>query len=107
PVTYDSVTSVARGDLRLELPDGPDIPLAASALVVADVVQAFFSPDRSAVVVESGDEIKVVEIKTRAVRSVGPGVVPRPIPFTQDFVFLRERHRERMQTLEGLELVYD
>src|SRR5690606_22610416 len=38
---------------------------------------------------------------------VGPGVVPRPIPFTQDFVFLRERHRERMQTLEGLELVYD
>jgi hypothetical protein len=107
PFSYDSVTTVSYGDLRLELPDGPDVPLAASALVVANVVPAFFSPDRSAIVVESGEEIKVVEIDTRHVRSVGPGMVPRPIPFTQDFVFLRERHRERMQTLEGLELVYD
>lgn len=107
PFTYDSVTTVARGDLRLELPDGPDIPLAASALVVADVVPAFFSPDRSAVVVESAGEIKVVDIDTRHVRSVGPGIVPRPIPFTQHFIFLKERERDRMQTLEGLELVYD
>jgi hypothetical protein len=107
PVTYDSLSSVARGDLRLELPQQRDIPLATSALVVADVVPAFFSPDRSAVVVENADEIHIVDIASRSVRSLGPGISPRLIPFTRDFVFLREREQERMQTMDGLELVYD
>ncbi|MQA90654.1 MAG: hypothetical protein GEU90_10525 [Gemmatimonas sp.] len=107
PVTYDSASMVARGDLRLELPEQPDLPLAASALVVANVVPAFFSSDRSAVVVEAADELRVADIDTRYVRSLGPGIAPRLIPFTQDFVFLRERIEERMQTRDGLELVYD
>ncbi|MEX2584507.1 MAG: HEAT repeat domain-containing protein [Gemmatimonadota bacterium] len=107
PVHYDSVTSRARGDLRLELPDERDIPLAADALVVRDVVPAFFSPDRSSIVVESDDQVKVVDIDSREVRSLGPGLAPRLIPFTQDFVFVRERVGDRMPTAEGTELVYD
>jgi hypothetical protein len=93
PVSFDSVSGVARGDLRMELPQRPDVPLSASATVVADVVPAFFSPDRSAVVVEDGSEIRVVDVMSSASRSYGDGIAPRLIPFTYQFVFLREKAR--------------
>lgn len=107
PVSYDTITGVARGDLRLELPDERDIPIASSALVVRDVVPAFFSPDRSAIVAERAGEVLVVDIETRHVRVLGEGSAPRLIPFTSDFIFVRERPQERMRTAEGFELVYD
>src|SRR5688572_29255616 len=43
PISTDSLTGVSIGDLRLELPEGRDIPLAAAARVVGDVLPAFFS----------------------------------------------------------------
>jgi hypothetical protein len=89
PVSMDSTSRVAAGDLRVELPNGPDIPLAPLAEVVAGVVPAFFSPDRSQVVYEVEREIRVVDLRTRETRSYGPGIAPRPVPFTPDFVFLR------------------
>ncbi|MEX2572362.1 MAG: HEAT repeat domain-containing protein [Gemmatimonadota bacterium] len=107
PVTTDSATGVSVGDLRLELPEGRDIPLSGSAIVVDEVVPAFFSPDRSAVVVESGGEIHLVEVQTRSIRSLGPGLAPRLVPFTQRFVFLREREGPRAPTMQGTELIYD
>lgn len=89
PVSTDSITGIARGDLRVELPSGPDIALAPLAEVVAGVVPAYFSPDRSRVAYEVEREIRVVDLRSRAVRSLGRGIAPRPVPFTHDFVFLR------------------
>lgn len=90
PARLDSIAGHATGDLRIELPQGPDIPLTPAAEVVAGVVPAFFSPDRSRVVFERDREIHVVDLSTREVVSVGPGIAPRLIPFTEDFVYLRE-----------------
>lgn len=89
PVRSDSLTQVYAGDLRLELPSGPDIPLAPMAEVVAGVVPAFFSPDRGRAVYEVDREIRVVDLRSREQRSLGPGIAPRLIPFSGDFVFLR------------------
>jgi hypothetical protein len=90
PSRMDSVARVSVGDLRIELPDGPDIPISSTAQVVANVVPAFFSPDRSLVVAEAEGEIRVYHIASRTVRSVGRGIAPRLIPFSNEFVFLRE-----------------
>ena len=89
PVRSDTLTRVYAGDLRLELPSGPDIPLAPMAEVVAGVVPAFFSPDRGRVVYEIEREIRVVDLRTREQHSFGAGIAPRLIPFSGDFVFLR------------------
>jgi hypothetical protein len=107
PVTVDSASRFAIGDLRLEMPDGPDIPLVPAAEVIGNVVPAFFSPDRSAVVYEYSGEIRVLDVASRHVRQVGPGIAPRLIPFTHQFVFLRERPANRRETDDGLEIVYD
>lgn len=107
PFTNDSIAEVATGDLRLELPEGRDIPLAASARVVGNVVPAFFAPDRSAVVFEDGGLIRIVDIDSRAFRELGPGIAPRLIPFTQSFVFLREKPGIRRFSPAGSEVRYD
>jgi hypothetical protein len=90
PALMDSVAGYATGDLRVELPNAPDLPLAPRAEVVRNVLPAFFAPDRSAVVFEIEREIRVVDLSDRSVRSLGPGIAPRLIPFTHQFVFLRE-----------------
>jgi hypothetical protein len=97
---------VARGDLRLELAERPDIPLAPSAIVVDNVVPAFFSPDRANVVVEVDGQIQVIDLSSGAVRQYGDGIAPRPIPFTFQFVFLRERVT-RPTSGPRREIVYD
>jgi hypothetical protein len=107
PATADTDTGIVTGDLRLELPDDRDVPLAAAAKVVNDVVPAFFSPDRSAVVFEAHGEIRVLDVATREVRSVGPGVAPRPIPFSHEFVFVREVAGASLSSDFGTEVVYD
>lgn len=88
-VSRDSMMAVAVGDMRIELPNGPDIPLAPQAEVVAGVVPAFFSPDRSRVVYEAERRILVVDLRTRERAEFGSGVAPRPVPFSDEFVFLR------------------
>jgi HEAT repeat protein len=90
PALVDSVADYATGDLRVELPNAPDLPLAPRVEVVRNVLPAFFAPDRSAVVFEIEREIRVVDLSDRSVRSLGPGIAPRLIPFTHQFVFLRE-----------------
>ena len=89
PVRSDTMAGLFAGDLRIELPTGPDIPLAPMAEVIAGVVPAFFSPDRGRVVYEVDREIRVVNLRSREHQSFGPGIAPRPIPFSDDFVFLR------------------
>ena len=58
--------------------------------VVAGVVPVFFAPDESAIVYEQGRRVYVRELRSGAVREVGSGVAPRPLPFTEDFTYLRE-----------------
>lgn len=89
PVSRDSIAGVAVGDMRIEVPNGPDIPLAPQAEVVAGVVPAFFSPDRAKVVYEAERQIRVVDLRSRDGIAFGDGVAPRPVPFSEDFVFLR------------------
>jgi hypothetical protein len=90
PVVVDSVAGYAAGDLRVELPNAADLSLASMAEVVGDVVPAFFSLDHSHVVVEVDREVRVVNLANRRWRTVGPGIAPRPVPFANQFVFLRE-----------------
>jgi hypothetical protein len=105
PSSIDSIARRSIGDLRLELPEGRDIPLAASAHVVREVVPAFFSPDRSAVVFEGEGQVQVLDIASRSIVGRGPGISPRLIPFTNSFVFLRQRLLT--PTPVGSEVVYD
>lgn len=107
PVRQDAVTGVATGDLRVELPDLPDIPLASSATVVGGVVPAFFSTDRSHVVFEGGGEVGVLDIAGRSVRTFGPGMAPRPVPFTSAFIFLQERARTPVAGTDSVRIDYD
>lgn len=107
PFTMDSVAGVARGDLRVELADQRDIPLASSAMVVGNVVPAFFSTDRSSLVFESAGRIGVLNIGSRSIRIVGDGIAPRPIPFTHAFVFLREVSVDPTPGPDGTRIVYD
>lgn len=106
PADIQQTFNVAVGDLRVELPSAPDVPLGASAEVVAGVVPAFFSPDRSRVVHEIEREIRVVDLATRQVRSVGAGIAPRVVPFSDQFVFLREVPELRREQGEVTELHY-
>ena len=107
PVSADTVLEIATGDLRVELPDAQDLPLAPAALVVGSVVPAFFSPDRSAVVAETDTGIRVVDIESRSSRLVGTGIAPRVIPFTQSFVYLRPKRTQTRYTPQGTEVRYD
>lgn len=107
PATIDSIGDYASGDLRVELPNDQDIALAQTAEVVAGVVPAFFSPDRSRVVYEADREIRTVDLESREIRVVGPGVAPRPVPFTNEFVFLREVEGGREEAQGGTRIEYE
>jgi hypothetical protein len=107
PFTIDSTTAVSRGDLRIELPALRDIPLAASAIVVGNVLPAFFSPNRSHVVFEADGEIGVVDIMNRTARKYGTGIAPRPIPFTKKFVFFRPTTAQPVRGPEGTRIDYN
>jgi hypothetical protein len=107
PVFFDSLTGVFEGDLRIELSDRPDIPLAASATVISGVVPAFFSPDRSSVVVEDNGVIKVYDVTSAEGTTIGAGMAPRPVPFTYQFIFVRERERFRAPGAIDTEVLYD
>jgi len=61
--------------------------------MMGGIVPAFFSPDRAQVVFESNSEVLVMDIPSRRVRSLGPGIAPRVVPFSNHFVFLREISR--------------
>lgn len=103
----DTAAGVAVGALFAELPSGIVLPIAERVEVVAGVVPAFFSPDRSAVVYEAEGEIQLRDLRAGTTRTVGSGVAPRPIPFADGFVFLREQGGRRQSTRAGMELRYE
>src|SRR5690606_27847940 len=56
---------------------------------------------------EIDGEIAVVHIGTGTIRTVGSGTAPRPIPFSNQFVFLRERPNGQFSTVDGIARTYD
>jgi hypothetical protein len=91
PATGDTATRLKTGALWVELPGGRGlVPLAPTVEVVNDVVPAFFDPQRRVVVYEAERQVHVRDIASGATRTVGPGIAPRPGPFTDAFVYLRE-----------------
>jgi hypothetical protein len=106
PSWTDTVAGIAVGALWVQLPGDRLVPLAQRVEVVAGVVPAFLSPDRSAVVYEAEREVRVRDLKTGAMRLLGAGLAPRPIPFTDRFVYVEERLRARRQVEQGTEMTY-
>ncbi len=106
PTGYDATSGTTRGDLLVELPQNRRVPLARKVGMIGGVIPAFFAPDRKAVVYETDDGIWVQQLKRPDTRFIGEGLAPRPIPFTDDFVFLREVPSSRRQTGWGTDLRY-
>jgi hypothetical protein len=90
PARTDSAAGVETGALWVELPGAQSlVPLAQEVEVVDEVVPAFFDPARSIVVYEAGREVRVRDLRSGETRSLGAGVAPRVIPFTEYVVFVR------------------
>jgi hypothetical protein len=90
PTWRDSPGGVEVGALWVEVPGATGlVPLAQEVEVVDDVVPAFFNVERTLVVFEAGGEIRVRDLRSGATRTVGAGVAPRVIPFTDQIVFVR------------------
>lgn len=107
PTRRDTVTALQVGALWVETPPGRLRPITQRVEVVDDVVPAFLSPDSASLVYESERHVWVRDLNSGATRDLGPGVAPRLVPFTDSFVFLRERPRERREVPGGTELVYE
>lgn len=107
PRTREPRWEYVRGELGLEPGDGSYLRLAQDVEMVRGVLPAFFSADRTSVVFEEARHIVVRDLERRETMYLGPGIAPRPIPFTDAFVYLRERVAERRETPQGTELVYD
>lgn len=103
----DSVARTATGALLLELPGAKFVPLADTVEVVRDVLPAFLAPDRGSVVWESGREIHVLDLKTGEARSLGAGIAPRLLPFTERIIWVREQRGKRRSVDGGTEIAYE
>lgn len=91
PTWADASARLEVGGLWVELPNGQSlVPLAQDVEVVDEVVPAFFDPGRAIIVYEAGREVRVRDLRSGETRSLGPGVAPRVIPFTDYIVFVRE-----------------
>lgn len=75
--------------------------------VVQNVVPAFFSADARHIVYERGRSIHVRDLQTGATRALGPGIAPRPRPFTGDFVFMREVAGSRGEVRDRIRVRYE
>jgi hypothetical protein len=94
PAAGEGPEGVRHGALWVELPGSNElVPLAQEVEVVGDVVPAFFDPQRRAVVFEAGRQIQIRDLQSGETRTIAAGVAPRPIPFTDRFVFVREASR--------------
>lgn len=91
PTSTDTASRLEVGGLWVELPNAQSlVPLAQDVEVVDEVVPAFFDPARAIIVYESGREVRVRDLRSGDTRSLGPGLAPRVIPFTESVVFVRE-----------------
>ena len=79
--------------------------IADSVEVVANVIPAVVDATGGYVAIETSRRIEVHDLESGAVRQLGPGIAPRPLPFTTDFLFFREI--DRMYMPDGARIVYE
>jgi hypothetical protein len=101
-----------RGELGVEMPGGGYLPLAYDVEMVHYVLPAFLSPDRSVAIFEAGQTIVLRDLERREAIYLGAGIAPRLIPFSDAFVFVRERQapggaRERAFVYEVFRAGFD
>jgi hypothetical protein len=94
------------GSVRIER-DGAVLQTIDRVEAVAGVIPVFLSPDGRHVVFERERSIVVRAMRDGTERPVGPGIAPRPRPFTDEFVFLREQGDGSTERREETELTYD
>ncbi len=108
PSWTDSLAGISVGALWVQIPQERLVPLSQRVEVVAGVVPAFFSQDRTAVVYEADREIRVRDLGTGETRVLGAGIAPRPIPFADRFVYLEEQLAARRDVGSGgTEMTYE
>jgi hypothetical protein len=98
---------LAAGRLELLPVGGTPISLGDSVEVARNVVPAFFSADGRWLVYERGRAIMVRDVAAGTERRVGPGIAPRPLPFSHDFIFVREIPEARTNLRTGARLQYE
>ncbi|HEX5724412.1 MAG TPA: HEAT repeat domain-containing protein [Longimicrobiaceae bacterium] len=106
PTQRDTSTGLEVGAVWVQLPGSALVPLAQVVEVANGVVPAFFSPTRAAVVYEADREVRVRDLRTGQTVRIGRGIAPRPVPFTDRFVYLRELPNTRRETPAGVTFEY-
>jgi hypothetical protein len=89
PVRHWPRWDAGLGTVQIEK-DGTVLQTIEDVEAVAGVVPVFLSPGARHVVFERGRSIIVRSLADGTERLVGAGIAPRPRPFTDEFVFLRE-----------------
>ncbi len=97
---------LSSGVLQLTPAGGSPVTLGDSIEVAHNVVPAFFSSDGRWLVYEKRRRIVVREVASGSERMLGEGVAPRPLPFTEDFVFARELKASGATTRAGTLIRY-
>jgi hypothetical protein len=95
---YGTVT-IEKGGALLQTIEGVE--------AVAGVLPVFLSPDGRHVVFERDRSIVVRAVADGSERVVGRGIAPRPRPFTEEFVFVREWPQAAEEQRNETKLSYD
>lgn len=82
--------SASVGELWVATGKAAPVKVSDSVEVVKNVIPAFLDAEGEFLVYEANRQIRVREIKAGSERVVGAGIAPRPYPFTDSFIYLRE-----------------
>lgn len=87
--------------------DGTVLQTIEGVETAGGVIPVFLSPDARHVVFERDRSIVVRSMADGSEQLAGPGIAPRPRPFTEEFVFVRERPDAAVQQRSETTLTYD
>ncbi|HEX6587632.1 MAG TPA: hypothetical protein VF039_01315, partial [Longimicrobiales bacterium] len=90
PVRRMPEAALAEGVLAVRAPDGAERVIADTVETVGGVIPAVADPMGRFLAVETARRIEVHDLESGAIRIVGPGSAPRPLPFSPDFFYFRE-----------------
>lgn len=81
---------VVIGTLSVVRPGAAPRVLADSVEVIQTIIPAVVDGSGRYVALETARRMEVHDLETGAVRQVGAGLAPRPLPFTPDYLYFRE-----------------
>lgn len=82
--------SASLGELWIARGKTAPVKISDSVEVVKNVIPAFLDAEGNYLVYEANRQIHVRDLNSGSERTVGAGIAPRPFPFTDAFIFLRE-----------------